>query len=529
MQNPWKHLSGALAAMLIGSLLTGVVMTAPGFLRYDAGAQDLPAVAADATQPNGAKQGDEFGARRPLGGQDLGAAEGLSSAFRNVADFVRPSVVSINTTQTQIIRGRRVPPGFEEFFGVPDEGPLRRESSGTGSGVIVRADGYILTNNHVVEGADELEVEFSDGSTTAGKIIGTDPQTDLAVVKVEQENLKAIPLGNSDAIQVGDWVVAIGSPFGLDQTVTAGIISARGRSLNLLQQDLQGQRTPDGDLLSGFAIEDFLQTDAVINPGNSGGPMVDMSGRVIGINSAIASRTGFYQGYGFAIPINLARRVMEDLIEFGQVRRPQIGVNIREVAPEDSEYYDLPAVEGAFVSEVTDGGPAAQAGIQEEDVIVAINGEPVGYVSQLQGEVAMYRPGERVTVTVYRNGQPRDVTVRLGEAPINTQQAPAPEPEADVVDRIGIGVQELSQDVADQLEYATAGGVVISEVQRGSAADRRGILSGMKLLEINQTTIEEVADVGRVLDAVDPGAVVRFRIGLPDGRSQVITVRMPNE
>ncbi|HKK93975.1 MAG TPA: PDZ domain-containing protein, partial [Longimicrobiales bacterium] len=266
----------------------------------------------------------------------------------------------------------------------------------------------------------------------------------------------------------------------------------------------------------------------VINPGNSGGPMVDMSGRVVGINSAIASRTGYYQGYGFAIPINLAQRVMEDLVEFGQVRRPQIGVNIREVAPEDAEYYDLPAVEGAFVSGVTEGGPADQAGIQEEDVIVAIEGDPVGYVSQLQGEVAMYRPGDRIDVTVYRDGQRRDITVRLGEAPINTGQAPAPEPAADVVDRIGIGVQELTRDVAAQLGYDAPGGVVISEVQQGSPAARRGLPRGWKLLEINQTVIEEVADVAEALDAVEAGTVVRFLLGAPDGGSQVLTVRMPN-
>jgi serine protease Do len=464
------------------------------------------------------------------------SATDLSEAFVNVAGVVTPAVVRIEATIPASASPRaqqQLPPGFEDFFGPMPENDAPRTAGG--SGFVISDDGYILTNNHVVQGASALRVYFPNREYVDAELVGGDPLTDVAVIKIPESSVGGtLSFGDSDRVDVGEWVLAIGNPgFGsgsqLDYTVTAGIISARGRSLNLLQQDLQGQTTPDGNALGGFAIEDFLQTDAVINPGNSGGPMVDMSGRVVGINSAIASRTGYYQGYGFAIPINLARRVMEDLIEFGQVRRPQIGVNIRELAPEDAEYYRLPAVEGAFVIGVTEGGPAAQAGIREEDVIVAINDKPVGYVSQLQGEVAMYRPGDRVTVTVYRDGQPRDVTVRLGEAPINTQQAPAPEPEADVVDRIGIGVQELTQDVADRLEYDGPGGVVISEVQRGSPAARRGILSGMKLLEINDTRINEVADVGRVLDAIAPGTVVRFLVGVPAGGSQAITVRMPNE
>jgi len=462
-------------------------------------------------------------------------ATDLSEAFVNVAEAVTSSVVRIEATiPASAARGSQpeLPPGFEDFFGPMPENDAPRTAGG--SGFVVSEDGYILTNNHVVENASSLRVYFPNREYVDAEFIGGDPLTDVAVIRIPEASVPGtLSFGDSDEVDVGEWVLAIGNPgFGsgsqLDYTVTAGIISARGRNLNLLQRDLQGRSTPNGDPLAGFAIEDFIQTDAVINPGNSGGPMVDMSGRVVGINSAIASRTGYYQGYGFAIPINLAQRVMEDLVEFGQVRRPQIGVNIREVAPEDAEYYDLPAVEGAFVSGVTEGGPADQAGIQEEDVIVAIEGDPVGYVSQLQGEVAMYRPGDRIDVTVYRDGQRRDITVRLGEAPINTGQAPAPEPAADVVDRIGIGVQELTRDVAAQLGYDAPGGVVISEVQQGSPAARRGLPRGWKLLEINQTVIEEVADVAEALDAVEAGTVVRFLLGAPDGGSQVLTVRMPN-
>jgi len=282
-----------------------------------------------------------------------------------------------------------------------------------GSGFVVSEDGYILTNNHVVENASSLRVYFPNREYVDAEFIGGDPLTDVAVIRIPEASVAGtLSFGDSDEVDVGEWVLAIGNPGigggdALDYSVTAGIISARGRNLNLLQRDLQGRSTPNGDPLGGFAIEDFIQTDAVINPGNSGGPMVDMSGRVVGINSAIASRTGYYQGYGFAIPINLAQRVMEDLIEFGQVRRPQIGVNIREVAPEDAEYYGLPAVEGAFVSGVTEGGPADQAGIREEDVIVAIEGEPIAAFNELK-DVVEGSNGRPLDLKVWREGEVLD-------------------------------------------------------------------------------------------------------------------------
>jgi serine protease Do len=462
-------------------------------------------------------------------------ATSLSEAFVNVADVVTPAVVRIEAQipASAVARPQmQLPPGFEDFFGPqpqPREGETRTAG---GSGFVVSEDGYILTNDHVVAGATSLRVYFPNREYVEAELIGNDPYTDVAVIKIPADAvLGTLSFGDSDEVQVGEWVLAIGNPgFGagsqLDYSVTAGIISARGRQLQLLQNELarggQGQN-------AGYAIEDFLQTDAVINPGNSGGPMVDMSGRVVGINSAIASQTGYYQGYGFAIPINLARRVMEDLIEYGQVRRPQIGVNIRRVEPEDAEYYGLPSVEGAFVVDVTEGGPAASAGIRSEDVIVAIDGEPVGYVSQLQGKVAMYRPGDRVEVTVYRDGAPREITVRLGEAPLNTQIAEAPTPEANVVERIGIGVQEMSSEFARNYGYDEVGGVVISEVQQGSPAFRRGLRPGWIVREIDDTFIEAVEDVGRALDAVEPGSVVRFLLADSEGGSQVLTVRMPNE
>ena len=317
MQNTWKQVTGALGAMLVGSLVTGVVMTSPGFLRNDPLAQEVVRPAP----------------QQRLQGQNLGAARDLSSAFRNVAELIRPSVVSINTTQTEVI-GRRVPRGFEDFFGIPN-GPTQRESTGTGSGVIVRSDGYILTNNHVVEGADRLEVELSDGSKVDGRIIGTDPQTDLAVVKVDLNGLTAASFGDSDAIEVGDWVLAIGSPFGLDQTVTAGIISGKNRVRRIVDE--------------GEGFEDFLQTDAAINPGNSGGPLVNLNGELVGINTAIMSRTGSSAGIGFAIPVTLARPVLDSIINFGTVRRGFLGASLDNITPDTVREYNLKTSKGVII------------------------------------------------------------------------------------------------------------------------------------------------------------------------------------
>jgi serine protease Do len=249
---------------------------------------------------------------------------------------------------------------------------------------------------------------------------------------------------------------------------------------------------------------------------------------VLGINSAIASNTGFYQGYGFAIPINLARRVMEDLVEYGHVRRPQLGVTIDEVGLEDAEAFGLPNVSGVLVQGVAEGGPAEAAGLQQGDVIVAIEGKPMGYVGQLQGAVAMYRPGDRVQLTVYRNGSPRDVTIRLGEAPINDVQPRVASTDVAAESRLGIVVQELTPQAAEDLGYEEPGGVVISQVQVGSAAQSRGLRRGERIVEINRQAVSTPADVGRILGDAEPGSVVQFILDNPTGSSRIVNVRMPS-
>ena len=444
----------------------------------------------------------------------------LSAAFTNLAEAVTPAVVRIESRRqaTEQTSGQAIPDAFRRFFDVPNgQGqPAPRVSSG--SGFVVSPDGYILTNNHVVEGSNELTVYFSDRRYLRAEIVGMDPYTDVAVIKVDpRQPLPAMSFGDSDEIKVGEWVLAIGNPgFGssaqLDFTVTAGIIND----------------PRFGDVASRWAIEDFIQTDAVINPGNSGGPMVNLQGQVVGINSAIASTTGVYQGYGFAIPINLARRVMEDLVEYGHVRRPRIGVSIQDVQAEDAEVYGLPSVSGVLVQTVESDGPARGV-LQSEDVVVAIEGEPVGYVAELQAKIAEHHPGDRVTVTVYRNRRPVDVTIRLAEAPINDAPTVTAERDVHAAERLGINVEELDAELARDIGYEVSGGVVLSEVAPGSAAARRGVAGfrGQKLVQVNETTIETTADVRGALDGVSSGQIVSLHFEDPEGVQRVVNVRMP--
>ena len=460
----------------------------------------------------------------------------LSEAFTNLADAVTPAVVRIESRRAAPTRAARdVPEQFRRFFDTPD-GDAREPQSqiAGGSGFVVSSDGYILTNNHVVEGATDVRVYFPDRRYFPAEIIGSDPFTDVAVIKVNvDEELPSMAMGDSDDIKVGEWILAIGNPgFGastqLDFTVTAGIISARGRGLQLLRRDLVNDPRY-GAVLSGYAIEDFIQTDAVINPGNSGGPMVNLRGQVVVINSAIASTNGGYQGYGFAIPINLARRFMEDLVEYGHVRRPRIGVTIDDVEAEDAELYGLPSVSGILVQDVDEAGPSFGA-IRSEDVIVQLDGEPVGYVSELQAEIAERRPGDRVRVTVYRNKRPTDVEVRLGEAPINEVAAAAVvQPTSHPAERLGINVETLDAATADELGFAQATGVVLADVARGSAAERRGVAAylGNKLIRINDLTISSPDDVRAALDDAAPGEIVSLHFLHPNGDERVVNVRMP--
>lgn len=330
------------------------------------------------------------------------AAPLASLDFRDAAHRALDAVVHVKTAQ-------RISPSqgwydWSGFFPAPGRGRSQLQT-GSGSGVILDEQGYIVTNHHVIEGADVIEIGLNDNRTLAATLVGSDPTTDIAVLKVESEGLKALDWGDSDAVQVGDWVLAVGNPFDLTSTVTAGIVSAKARDIQLLR--------PDFDR-SLFPIESFIQTDAAVNPGNSGGALVDAAGNLIGINTAIASRTGSYAGYAFAVPANLASKIARDLIEFGSVQRAYLGVSIRPVDESTAEYLGLPSVSGVMISSVTEGSGAAESGLVAGDVILSVGGIPTPTMPQLLERVNHFRPGDRTEVEVWRDGQSTSAQVLLG-------------------------------------------------------------------------------------------------------------------
>lgn len=436
-------------------------------------------------------------------------------SFADMVDRVTPSVVFITTRQTARTDDRMVPPAFRDFFRFPQEPRIRR---GSGSGFIVTRDGYILTNNHVVEDAEQITVRLPDNREFQARVVGRDPNTDVAVIRIDATNLPAVTFGNSDEVRIGDWAVAIGNPLGFTFTVTAGIISAKGRTLD-------GLRDPQ----QAYTIQDFIQTDAAINPGNSGGPLVDINGNVIGVNSAIASQTGLYSGYGFAIPINLARRVMEDLIATGRVHRAILGINITPVTPEVADYVGLEQIRGVYVQQFPrDDSPARRAGIQLGDVIVAVNDTPVTTVAQLQQTVGFRRPGEVVRVTVVRReGERRSIRrtfeVRLAAAEEDRlasaqtgrgEGRPSP---SDMEGRLGLRVENLPVEYARQANLSEdQRGVLIADVEEAGPAAGRVLTpqeGGPELiLYVNTTRVKTVEEFERALRAVPRGSTVQLRV-----------------
>ena len=468
----------------------------------------------------------------------------LSTAFINISEAVTPGVVRIEVERpgrtAQRGQPQQMPPLFDWFFDPPggqEEGrqqprqqPQPQPRTTGGSGFLVTEDGYILTNDHVVSEAQTIRVFLPDGRQYMADLVGSDPTTDVAVIHIDESNLPTLSLGESSATRVGEWVLAVGNPgFGggraLDYTVTAGIVSAIGRPLDLIGDGLRRQE--EFQEIAGYAIEDFIQTDAVINPGNSGGPLVNVRGQVVGINTAIASRTGFYQGYGFAIPIDLAKRIMEDLVEYGQVRRPLLGIEMEPVSNVDAEYYGLPRAFGVLVQRLPEDGPAYRAGIRQEDVIVAIDGEEVERPGQLQLLIAQRRPGDQVTVRYYRDGEPDEVTVRLGEADLGPRTAQTQREEARTEERLGIEVAPLDAEVARELNFSEPGGVVIRNVSPAGPAARRNVFPGLRLDQINRQDVESVSDVERLLEEVGPGDVVSLRLSDASGQSRVVNLRVP--
>ena len=413
-------------------------------------------------------------------------------AMAEVAEAVKPSIVNVSTKRTQKITENPFAPYlddpmFRKFFGDRFENqkiPKERKTASLGSGVIVSSDGYILTNNHVIKDADEITVLLSDKKEFKGKVIGSDPKTDIAVIKIEAKDLPHIAWGDSDKLKVGEIVLAIGNPFGLNQTVTMGIVSAVER-VNMGIAD----------------YVDFIQTDAAINPGNSGGALVNAKGELVGLNTAIFSTSGGYQGIGFAIPSSMANMVMESLITKGKVIRGWLGVSIQPITPELALQFNLNAEEGSLVADVMEGGPAEKAGIMRGDVIVAFNGEKVSDPHNLRNAVAKTPPGEVVKITVIREGAAKTIMLTISELAPET-----PQKEGAVVNNAlkGVMVQNITPEMRKQLSLSEKiRGVVISGIGDGSPAETK-LIPGDVILEINRKATGSIADYEKVATQIKP-------------------------
>jgi serine protease Do len=444
---------------------------------------------------------------------DLAAAESLSRAFAAVSERIAPAVVSIEATQTVRARPRPNP-----FGGAPGQ-PREFQRGGEGSGFVVRADGYIVTNNHVVENADRVRVRFNDGRTLAAEIVGTDAPSDLAVLRVEATDLTAVPFGDAEALRVGQWVVAAGNPFGLGASITAGIVSATGRGIGINR------------------YENYIQTDAAINPGNSGGPLLNLRGQVIGVNTAILSRTGGNVGIGFAIPSDLVTSVVEQLISGGAVRRGYLGVLMADLNDRMARGLGYDGA-GVVVREVTSNGPAEAAGLAERDIITSVDGEAVGSPAELGLLIASRRPGDKIILEVVRERQPRKIVVTLEEftEELMAGRVPAPAPQIDPDAEVlattarlfGVDLQMLTPELERRLGLSgLENGLVVVRVQDGSRAAAAGLRAGNVIVEAENRAVENLQVWKSVLDEADRSSGILLSVRSGES-SRIVVLGFPD-
>jgi serine protease Do len=441
---------------------------------------------------------------------DVAILDRSSKAFVNVVKKAKPAVVNIKVEKTTTSQSpsQLTPedmfnhPFFDQFFGpgFRQQQPKPREykQQGQGSGFIISKDGFILTNNHVVDGADSIKVTLSDDRDFDARVVGTDPQTDVALLKIEDPaNLPVLPLGDSANLEPGEWVIAIGNPFGLSQTVTIGVVSATGRSSVGISD-----------------YENFIQTDAAINPGNSGGPLINGRGEVVGINTALYSRTGGYMGIGFAIPINMVKSIEDQLQREGKVTRGWLGVVIQNVDKDLAESFGLKKAGGILISEVQKDSPATAAGLQQGDVILKLNDVALIDVSDLRNRVALLQPGTKAMFDIMRDGRPKKVQVSIGEQPSDFGKG-GPGASADQsMEQYGLTLQELTPELAKKFEYEQDSGLIISDVTTGSAAEAAGLKPGQLVEEVNRERITNLKDLQNVLKKSNSDKVLlRVRSG----------------
>lgn len=481
-------------ALILTGIVMGLVISGAFDVTTRSTAESIPDMTINAG--NAASQPSEY----PILDQ-------LSNAFSQVAEKVTPSVVTVYTEQKVKVSTH---PFFDfpldEFFGrpSPDQKKEREYTQrGLGSGIIVSKDGYILTNNHVVKEADEIKVKLNNNKEYEAKVIGADARSDVAVIKIEADDLTPLPIGNSDNAKVGQWVLAVGSPLSdqLQNTVTAGIISATGRN---------------NVSITGYG--DFIQTDAAINPGNSGGPLVNLRGELLGINTAIFSRTGGYQGIGMAIPANLAKKVMNDLIDFGKVKRGYLGVYIGDVTPEFAKAYDLEDASGAVVTQVQDDSPAENAGVQNDDIIIAVDGAKIENASDLTTKIGIKKPDTKVELTIIREGKTKKINVTLGEFE-EEQEVSAKESESKSIETMGLTVKNLTAELKNRYNIPSGTeGVVVIGVERGSILSRFGIKAGDVIDKINRNRIKNIDDYKKSIEEIKEGDPVVMFLNRGDRR-----------
>jgi Do/DeqQ family serine protease len=427
------------------------------------------------------------------------SARTVSSASPMFNDFTRAAEMTVNAVvhvKTSFERRSASNP-FELFFGNPQG--RSQIVQGAGSGVILSQDGYIITNNHVIENAENIQVALNDGRELQATIVGSDPTTDIALIKVEEENLPYLDFSNSDDVKVGEWVLAVGNPFNLTSTVTAGIVSAKGRSIGIIP--------------SRTAIESFIQTDAAVNPGNSGGALVNTTGQLIGINTAISTHTGSFEGYSFAVPSNIAKKVVEDLMSYGNVQRAFIGVDIGDVTPSNAEELELDITSGVYIGGLLKNGAAAEAGIEIGDVIIKIDDFEVSRSSQLQEMIGRKRPGDLVNLTVNRKGRIKDFRVELrnmqGTTDIITKE--------DMNFMVGLGAQLEPLTSADKRKLGLRYGVKVEKV-KGGKFEKAGIPEGFIITKMNNRNVSDPEEIEKLTAQLRPGDGVLIQGYLPNGR-----------